>query len=389
VFDHYFVQDLLIDPHSDGRCVGALALDPVSGRRRFFRANAVLLATGGCGHVYLHTTNPPIATGDGVAMAWRVGATIANMEFIQFHPTALYHPRGRSFLISEAVRGEGGILRTRGGDTFMSNYDPRAELAPRDIVARAIHAERVKRGEPCVFLDVTHLEADFLRHRFPTIYERCLELGIDITKHPIPVVPAAHYMCGGVATDLDGQTSIPGLFAAGEVACTGVHGANRLASNSLLEAMVFGRRAAEAAIRQAGVKRSLLEPPSTRPQEGSVPADQVERMRTQLQQTMNDYAGIVRTTRDLESALKTVETLRADSTRLVTESQADPELHELSNLATVAELILRCALARKESRGLHYTTDFPSGDDLCRHDTLVKNNAIASCQPDTEVRRPS
>jgi L-aspartate oxidase len=378
VHDHYFVVDLLVDPSRERRCVGALALDPIQGKLHFFRAKAVLLATGGCGHVYQHTTNPPIATGDGVAMAWRLGATVANMEFIQFHPTALYHPDGRSFLISEAVRGEGGILRTRSGETFMADYDPRAELAPRDIVARAIHAERLKREEPCVFLDVTHLDADFLRHRFPTIYDRCLELGIDITKQPIPVVPAAHYMCGGVETDLDGRTSVAGLYAAGEVACTGVHGANRLASNSLLEAMVYGRRAADAAVSWATREASSdLTPICVESAVDHPHPHRVAEIRAELQQTMNDNVGIVRNTHDLQAALARVLLLRASVERLLSELHPHADLYELRNLTTVAELIVQSAISRHESRGLHYTTDFPATDDVhWRHDTVLKNDSL-------------
>jgi L-aspartate oxidase len=373
VHDHFFVIDLMVD--ADGHCIGAVALNPASGELQIFSAKAVLLATGGCGHVYRHTTNPSIATGDGVAMAWRAGASIANMEFIQFHPTALYHSEGRSFLISEAVRGEGGILRTRSGETFMERYDSRAELAPRDIVARAIHAERMKRGEPCVFLDVTHLDAEHTRSRFPTIYERCLELGIDITREPIPVVPAAHYMCGGVLTDLMGQTSLPGLYAAGEVACTGVHGANRLASNSLLEAMVFGRRAAIATVEYRVGKRTPSLSAPVLPDASPMAQDDssIASLKSVLQETMNDAVGIVRTTHELGRALQSVLDIQAQADRSVGPG-ASPDHYELRNLATVAELIVRCALSRHESRGLHYTTDYPETNDAeWKHDTVLHN----------------
>jgi L-aspartate oxidase len=374
ILEHYFVMDLsLSEEEGARRCVGALALDTTTGEVHAFRAKAVLLATGGCGCVYRHTTNPAIATGDGVAMAWRIGATVANMEFIQFHPTTLYHPQGQSFLISEAVRGEGGILRTADGSTFMERYHPLGELAPRDIVARAIHAERLKRGEPCVFLDITHLKADFIRRRFPTIYERCRQLGLDITREPIPVVPAAHYMCGGVQTDLHGQTSVPGLFAAGEVSCTGVHGANRLASNSLLEASVFGHRAALQAIPLS--RREYGEPmEGVESRESRVESDPAI-IRTQvarLQSVMNDHVGIVRNDRDLGMAEREVRAIGEMAERLVRDSLPDPDLYELRNMSTVALLIIQSARLRKESRGLHYTTDYPETDDInWKRDTVL------------------
>jgi L-aspartate oxidase len=401
ILEHYFVTDLAVAESEGGgegargrggesnpeskiqnpkfrRCVGAWALDTTTGEMRLFRARIVLLATGGCGRVYKHTTNPAIATGDGVAMAWRAGAAIANMEFIQFHPTALYHPNGDSFLISEAVRGEGGILRAADGSTFMERYDPRKELAPRDIVARAIHAERLKRGEPCVYLDITHLDADFIRRRFPTIYETCLKLGLDITCEPIPVVPAAHYMCGGVLTDLDGRTTLPGLYAAGEVACTGVHGANRLASNSLLEAMVFGWRAARKAIdshhKGHGGTQRIQEPEfGTEP----APAEDVAAARAGIRAVMNDFVGIVRNDRDLGIAREQVWQKVMEADVLVRTCRPDPDTHELRNMAMVACLITRSALSRKESRGLHYTTDYPETDDLnWKHDTILENDTV-------------
>jgi L-aspartate oxidase len=377
ILEHYFVSDLAVSGDGQRHCVGAYALHAASGDVQLFRAKAVLLATGGCGQVYRHTTNPAIATGDGVAMAWRAGARVANMEFIQFHPTALFHPAGRSFLISEAVRGEGGILRTADSSTFMENYHPLGALAPRDIVARAIHTERLKRGEACVYLDVTHLSADFLRRRFPTIYERCLQLDLDITRQPIPVVPAAHYMCGGVQTDLDGHTGLDGLYAAGEVACTGVHGANRLASNSLLEAMVFGARAARAAIRTAA---DAIAEAAPLPHEGGTrpPSEDVLKQKLLLQSVMNDNVGIVRNDRDLERALMAVKTITAWVDEALLAHRPDPDLYELRNLTQVAELIIRSGLSRKESRGLHYTIDYPAPDDThWKHDTVLNPEQYA------------
>ncbi len=368
ILEHLFAWDLAVQ---GGRCRGVDVLDPATGEVHRIGARAVLLATGGCGRVYLHTTNPAIATGDGVAMAWRAGATIANMEFIQFHPTSLCHPAGESFLISEAVRGEGGILRTADGATFMERYHPMGALAPRDIVARAIHAERLKRGEECVYLDVTHLDADYLRKRFPTIYQRCFDLGIDITREPIPVVPAAHYMCGGVRTDLQGRTDIPGLYAAGEVSCTGVHGANRLASNSLLEAMVYGRRAADSAVAEcAGLDVPAPAGPRTTAQMPSSP-DPIE-PRDRLRTVMHNKAGIVRNDHDLAEAHDAAEDTLRQAEEWAAACRLTPELGELRNTATVATLIARSALLRKESRGLNSTTDYPETDDAgSKHDTLL------------------
>lgn len=376
VREHCFVVELAVENNgiaAHRRCVGAIVLNGRTGAMQLVRAGAVLLATGGCGRIYRHTTNPAIATGDGVAMAWRAGAAVANMEFIQFHPTALYHPQGNSFLISEAVRGEGGILRTGDGSTFMEQYHPMGALAPRDIVARAIHAERLKRGEPCVYLDVTHLDADFLRERFPTIYARCLELGIDITKQPIPVVPAAHYACGGVQTDLHGQTTLSGLFAAGEAAHTGVHGANRLASNSLLEAMVYGYRAAQTAAAARSTAESGQHITLLPTGQEKVPTEEVRQERQRLHDLMNDYVGIVRNDRDLNQALDQLTAIETRAECLVRQCLPDPDLFELRNMAQVAQLIVRCALTRKESRGLHYTTDYPQTDDAhWKHDTVLR-----------------
>jgi L-aspartate oxidase len=372
ILEHLFAVDLLIQT-VDGarRCVGALVLDPGTGRLSAIRARATLLATGGCGCVFLRTTNPEIATGDGVAMAWRAGADIANMEFIQFHPTALCHPRSPAFLISEAVRGEGGRLRTLDGSLFMHKYDERGELAPRDIVARAIHAERTARGDPHVLLDITHLDADFVKSRFPTIYATCLEIGLDITREPIPVVPAAHYSCGGVATDLNGCTTVLGLYAAGEVACTGVHGANRLASNSLLEAMVFGHRAAETILTSPAAPLSTETPAI--PTEGEEPCDldDVAAAKLRLRTEMNEHVGIVRSPELLREAERVAAETLAFAQARIARCAPHPDLYELRNLAQVALLIVRGALEREESRGLHYRTDFPQTDDATwRRDTV-------------------
>ncbi|MCC6729651.1 MAG: L-aspartate oxidase [Chthonomonadales bacterium] len=375
IAEHLLVVDLAM---ASGRCVGAYALNAATGSVELFRAGAVLLAAGGCGRIYAHTTNPRIATGDGVAMAWRAGAAIANMEFIQFHPTTLYHPHGESFLISEAVRGEGGVLRTADGEAFMARYHPLADLAPRDVVARAIHAERLRRDEPCVYLDVTHLDAAFLRARFPTISRRCAALDIDITRQPIPVVPAAHYMCGGVRTDLDGRTTTAGLYAAGEVACTGVHGANRLASNSLLEAMVFGHRAASAATAAGGRRTShgRAVPASGEwllSAAGAAGAGESEAVAARLRSMMDARVGIVRSDADLDAALAEVQCLQARAEQLCRESGLNAEACETRNMTAVARLVVRSALSRRESRGLHYTTDYPGagGPEWLRDTVLV------------------
>jgi len=344
-------------------CLGAYVLDNTTGKVITIGAQNTILATGGAGKVYLYTTNPDVSTGDGMAMAWRAGCRVANMEFIQFHPTCLFHPHAKSFLISEVVRGEGGILKLPDGTRFMPEYDVRAELAPRDVVARAIDFEMKKRGIDCVYLDISHRSLAFIQEHFPNIYRRCMELGIDISKTPIPVVPAVHFMCGGIMTDAIGRTAINTLYAIGETACTGLHGANRLASNSLLECLVFSQSAAEDILSQPEKPVPIL--PYWDESRVTDADEEVLITHTwdELRRSMWNYVGIVRTDKRLSRALHRIHMLRNEVHEFYSNFKISNDLIELRNLLQVAELIVRSAMERKESRGLHYSKDHPDTDN--------------------------
>ncbi len=372
VFENHFAIDLITTGKlgyvSEDRVLGLYVLNETTKEVITFHADRVLLATGGCGRVYLYTTNPRVATGDGVAMAWRAGASIANMEFIQFHPTCLYHPEKRSLLITEAMRGEGARLTDKNGNEFMHRYDPRGSLAPRDVVARAIDHEIKRTGGPCVYLDISHKPTEFIIAHFPNIHRACLEVDIDITKQPIPVVPAAHYQCGGVVTDINGATRIRGLCAVGEVGCTGLHGANRLASNSLLECLVTSHRAVQHLLKKIPIGKKAeqtYEVPAWRSGD-AVDNDElvvIYHNWDEIRRLMWDYVSIVRTTKRLQRAAARLRNLKREVQEFYWNFRITSELLELRNLVEMASLIVECAIRRHESRGLHFTLDYPEKDE--------------------------
>lgn len=378
-FEEHFAVDLITTGKlgfaTEDRCVGLYALNEKTGEVVTFRSDRVILATGGSGRVYLYTTNPEIATGDGVAMAWRAGATISDMEFVQFHPTCLYHPTVKNFLISEALRGEGGVLIGQDGQEFMHKYDPRKSLAPRDIVARAIDREIKKTGSPCVYLDMRSKSREFLMERFPNIYQTCKDLGIDMATQPIPVVPAAHYQCGGVKTDIHGRTSVRGLYAIGEVGCTGLHGANRLASNSLLEGAVLAHNAVIDVVRKIPLRNEAPQHYIVPPWKSGNVQDVDELVVIyhnwdEIRRLMWDYVSIVRTSKRLHRAAMRLQNLQKEVQEFYWNFKITAPLLELRNLVQVAAIIVDSAQSRHESRGLHYTLDYPQTDSKAQDSTM-------------------
>ncbi|MDB4044476.1 L-aspartate oxidase, partial [Emcibacteraceae bacterium] len=374
LFENHMAVDLLNNKNRS-KCVGAYVLDTKRGKIDMFRAKATVLATGGASRAYLYTSNPDGSTGDGIAMAWRMGCRVANMEFNQFHPTCLYHPEARTFLLSEALRGEGAYLLLPDGKRFMDRFDERAELAPRDIVAHAIDHEMKRLGVDCLYLDISHKGSDFIKEHFPTIYKRCLKLGYDLIKGPVPIVPAAHYTCGGVMTDLNARTDILNLYAIGEVAHTGLHGANRMASNSLLECIVFANSASKDISKV--LKKEKFDT-DVKPWDESRVTDSDEEVVVshnwnELRHFMWDYVGIVRSTRRLQRAARRIDMLAGEIREYYSYFRISPDLLELRNLVTVSDLIVRSALSRTESRGLHQTLDFPETDpDMDGRATVIK-----------------